>query len=215
MTLSVVAMFCIATAVYAQTPTPHPNALTIGAYDFEDLSAPQINLTGSFSIVSFSYVDSLFASNTNDEINFYVRDVDYLILQSFGGSSGVDYRVCVEYVCDDFVHYSFEFFQHIIQVPDRNAFVQIIKLDDGDSYFDYMIMDGVQTSVSSSIVSATATPNPAYIYGTISGVSGTVQTRFDMVVTAGDVAISSALLFLLFSLFSILIIAVVYKHHVW
>lgn len=61
-------------------------------------------------------------------------------------------------------------------------------------------------------VSGTGGDCDCFIYGSISGVSGTVSTRFDMVVTAGDVAVSSALLFLFFSLCAIFFIFVMSPH---
>lgn len=208
-------MFCIASTVFAQTATPHPNALPVGIYQFEDLSSPEIELSGpGWSLGSTNPIDYLQNTNASDEMVFYVTDLSaYLLINNSSNVANSDFRVCVDAVCEDFVSEDDGWYTQGVNLSGTNSQITIINLDGVRNRFDYMIV-GATGAVASTVSGTypTATPNPAYIYGTISGVSGTVTTRFDMTITAGEVAISSALLFLFFSAVVFVICLMVFSH---
>lgn len=211
----------------AQTATPHPDALAAGLYQFENLSSPQIELTGiDWTICNLTTSGdvqrSLCDDDSGDTMEFYVTNTDYILLQAIfnsAGSSADDISITI-----DATPYwsgllrnpgssggSFDFVT--IDPDDTNAQITITRNTNQAGRYDFMILQPPPIDLSSisgtggtSPTIPTATPIAYAIYGTISGVSGTVPTRFDYYVSAGDVGISVALLFLLFSIWSILII---------
>lgn len=219
-------LLAVGVRVTAQTPTatPHPNALPPGMYQFEDLSSPEMELTGSdWSIRIFGGGDTgdtgLGSDDDGDTLTFWVTEnADYiLIYRKTTSSSTGEWSICVDATCQNaqdkgggggLEPYAVDLFE-------TNSEVVITKTNGNESIFDFMtiILDpnSIQAVSGTSSSSPTATPEPYYIYDTISGVSGTVATRFDMVVTAGDVAISNALIFLFFSLWAIFLILVIGK----
>jgi len=219
----VLAVFIIASTVFAQTPTPHPNALTPDLYQFEDLTAPEISLAGNWSITSDVWGDYLTTNSGGDTLDFYVTNASYVSIYSVGFNSGAYFQLCIDGTdCQEWrttspgveaqIMHSFNVQgnAHInIENARANRSIGLDMLIIGSQYVDISSISGTGGT------SPTPTPNPAYIYGTISGVSGTVTTRFDVTVTAGEVAISSALLFLFFSMWSVAIIALVLKRYVW
>jgi hypothetical protein len=83
-----------------------------------------------------------------------------------------------------------------VDLFETNSQVTITIENDNETLFDFMtVIESPQPEI---------TPEPYYIYSTVSGSSGSIDTRFDMVVTAGEVGITSALLFLFFSLWAII-----------
>lgn len=204
---------------HAQTPTPHPNLLTVGLYQFEDLSSPEIELTGTdWSIRDTGYDTGLGDDDIDDTLTFWTgTDSDYLLLGVYSPNSGdSEFDICVDATCQSIAH---DIMDGDLIIPidlfSTNSEVVITKTQSNskESVFDFVALvldpNSIQAiSGTTPGVSPTATPPPYYIFGTVTGVSGTVATRFDMVVTAGDVAITNSLLFLFFSLWAIICIVV-------
>lgn len=209
--------------VHAQTPTPHPNALLPGMYQFEDLSSPDIELTGSDwsicplnAIVSATSPQGLCNDDIGETITFYVQDTNFLEFQSnfFTGNSYPGFEICIESNCASYDLRWYETMAHFALDVGGNAEIVIATTRNANPLFlDYMVLHPFPIDLSSISgtggSSPTPTPEPYYIYGSISGSNGDVDTRFDMIVTVGDVAIASALLFLMFSAWAFFFLVVI------
>lgn len=165
--LLVVAVFFIATAVHAQLH---------GAYQFEDLTAPQANISGTWFITDDTLASSVSGSYIEFDVDNTVNQMLITTIQNASGTYGF-YRVC-SINCENASRST---------AVNVSGTVTITKSDNITSQFDYLqLIPAVMTP----------TPNPSIVMSDISG----TNTEFHMIVTAGDVAISSALLFLLFTL---------------
>lgn len=215
-----VSLLSMSFGVHAQTPTPHPNALQPGMYQFEDLSAPQIALTG----VDWTICrpggglspEGLCNDDPGETLTFYVEGVDYLTFQAYFYSSATgQFSLCVEGVCTSHNHRigSTGFLGQFAFDVGGNAEIVYATENNASNFLDYIQLYPLPIDLSSISgtggSSPTPTPEPYYIYGSISGTSGDVDTRFDMIITVGDVAVSSALLFLLFSLWAFIFLVVI------
>lgn len=225
----VILIILVAIPVHAQTPTPHPNALPPTFYNFRDLSSPEIELTGTWVIAG----GCLRGVNIGASITFHVTnasDFAHIVALAINTTGP---RAYFNMYIDDALIYGDDTFKdfnglhtYYLDLPSSNSEIRIqITTTNGDYlhlchlelFPDYQgILDAISSSssgsVSGTVSSATPTPIPYAVYDTISGVSGTVSTRFDYLVTVGDVAVSSALLFLMFSLWAGLLIVVVVRH---
>jgi len=219
----IVSFFCGSGLAFGQTATPHPNALPVGGYVFTELSSPDIELGGTgWGIRSQTGQTRLHTLTDGDTLTFYVEDnADYLMIFGDGFTSNSYWDICVDATCQTINDRNDTGGDKtvLVHLLGTNSEVVITKNGGNRTQFQYMqiILDPDSITAVSGTgggVSPTATPEPYYIYGTISGVSGTVSTRFDMVVTAGDVAISNALIFLFFSLWAIFIIYILRRDNV-
>jgi len=197
---------CMPYGVYAQSP-----ALQDGIYQFEDLTSPEIELEGTWGITSA--VDSInfpldFLSSISGTSNlqFSVVDSAYItIYQGVWDHDLDDYTIQVDAttysISNDYPYPSIQ----TIPIPvSISSTVTITRDGDSQIYLDYL------TIHSAPIPEATA--EPYYIYNSVSDTDGNaVDTRFDMIVTAGDVAVSSALLFLFFSLWAFIFLVIIPK----
>lgn len=206
--------------VNAQTPTPtstpHPNALDVGMYQFEDLTSPQIELTGTWSIKVSDTTEFLSSSENGATLSFHVDSLaDYLIIEREVRSTSVGtWSICIDSLPCEAVTDSgntMSIYPVAIELPDTNSHVVITKTNAMETAFDFMTIQFGLTNFDSLLPEET--PDPNYSYSSVSGTEGEIETRFDMIVTAGDVAVSSALLFLVFSFWAIVIVYfVVHKH---
>lgn len=215
---TICAFWCFAGLAHAQTPTPHPNALTPGYYNFEDLSSPEIELTGAgWSVSTFRNVTGLNNASSGDTLTFWVlANAHYLTIyrRTFDNNTNDgEWTICVNTTgCTDVIDYHGVGLDPVlIPLSGTNSEIVITHTNTRDTLFDAMTIALDPASIVTGVVSGTspsptATPDPAIIYGTVTGVSGTVTTRFDMRVTAGDVSNVSALLFLGFSLWAIVLL---------
>lgn len=213
----------MSSGVHAQTPTPHPNALQPGIYQFEDLSSPEIELTGidwticpANPVVSATSPDGLCNDDPSETLTFFVEDTDYLEFQTqfFSGNSYPGFEICIESNCDTYDLRWYETFAMFAFAIGGNAEIVITTTRNANPLFlDYLVLHPFPVDLSAISgtggSSPTPTPEPYYIYGSISGSNGDVDTRFDMIVTVGDVAIASALLFLMFSAWAFFFLVVI------
>jgi len=187
-----------------------PIALEAGVYQFDELTAPDIDLTGDWVITSnvdgTDYpVDFLSSITGTSSLQFNVVDSSYItIYQAVWDHDLDDYTIQVDDtsydISNDYPSSSIE----TISIPvSVSSSVTISRVGTAQIHLDYLTIQ--------SAPQPTPTAEPYIIYDTISGVSGTTATRFDMSATAGDVAISSALIFLFFSLWSIFLILLIGK----
>jgi len=199
--------------VHAQTPTPHPNALNIGMYQFEDLSSPEIELTGTdWTIQSYRGSTVLGNSTDTETLTFWVTELaDYLTIYRVTTNvelTAGEWSVCVDAICQSTEDYSGEGIEaYAVDLFETNSQVVITKEDDEATLFDFMTI----ALAPSSLTSSEETPEPYYIFESVSGTDGNIETRFDMIVTVGDVAVSSALLFLFFSLWAFILLVIIPK----
>lgn len=216
---TVLLSFLFVQGVYAQTPTPHPNALSQGVYELEDLTAPEITLTGSdwtiCGMASGSTILGLCNDDPDNTLEFFVEGIDYIVFQMRTASDSTlpAFDICLEGVCES---YAFRSSTGLASFPldvNGNSNVLFTTVGNGYHVLDFMTLHPLPIDLSAISGTGgavpTPTPEPYYIYGTISGVSGTVATRFDMTMTVGEVAVSSALLFLLFSLWAFILLVII------
>jgi hypothetical protein len=218
-------MFCMTSFVYAQTPTPHPHALDNGFYFYEDLSVDQLELSAGWNTTSCIYgycgawTTSGNTANTVYARVYYTESSDYAEITSVGDSGDSTYGICTAYGCSPSSG------DHLIR---SLLITRFIPLQD-NGYIDFYSRDGRDKLVHSvelktyepiaGVISgtnplATSTPNPSIIYGTITGVSGTVATEYHNIITAGDVAVSTSFLFLIFTIVLFAVVVVVFGSHV-
>jgi hypothetical protein len=210
--------------VHAQTPTPHPDALSQGLYQFESLTAPQINLTGSDWTVCASFsIGALCNDDPANTLTFFVEDVDYFVIKTYFSivASAPSFQVCIESVCGSYSNRNESGWNEWAFNVGGNAQIVLTTLTNADILLlDYMTLHPMPVDLSAisgtTGSSPTPTPEPYIVYGSVSGTSGDVETRFDMAITVGDIAVSSALLFLLFSLWAFIFLVIIPRknHHV-
>lgn len=203
-----VLIFTVGAVCHAQTPTPHPNALQNGYYEFKDLASPQIELPeGSWTVGS----DYLRGSGAY-EMEFYVTDeTDFLIIGATAehSSDTARFNLCVV-ALSRCLEIRLEYTeQEYIELYEINSLITIIRTNN-NTRFHFMELHSVANTGSVSGTEAVATPD--YVVPiTVSGTSG----EFHYVITAGDVSIINALIFLFLSLWAIILIMLVFKPHVW
>ena len=174
----VLAVLCTAFTAFSQDVQP-------GVYQFETVTAPQVNISGTWFVSGDVLLSSVSGSYVEFAVSDNVQYVEIELQQNTSGTYG-NYNICAS-ACTGSSRQSL--------AVNVSGTVTIAKTDNEESRFDYFkAVQSVPTPVP------TPTPNPAITYSSISGISGTYGTEFHMTVTAGDVAISSALIFLLFSL---------------
>lgn len=211
-TITIVAVFCIATVVFAQTPTPHPNALDNGFYDFTELTSPDIELSlGGWSVGS----DYLRGSGAY-QMEFYVTDnTDFVVMGATADHSSDTARfdICVVAVSRCWNMRFDHSEQKFIELYEINSLITITR-DNNNMLFHFMELHAVQSAISGT-QDITTESTPAYIVASaVSGTNGDVDTEFHYVVTAGDVAISTVLIILFFSLCAFIIIMMVFRSDV-
>lgn len=214
-------------ATPAPTPTTHPDALEPGLYHFELLDSPYIQVSGThWSVTDFRYMTGLENDTNGESLSFWTSPNAYYIVvkQRINDSSSNDgtFEVCVYTYYSDCVDRGSWYRDSdtfVIELGGSlwNTQVTFTKTNNQVNSFDYMeifpnsLRETLPPFSGEIAPYDTPTPDPAYIYGSISGVSGTISTRFDMVVTAGDVAVTNSLLFLFFSFWAIVFIIVVVR----
>lgn len=181
---------------YAQTPSVIPP----GVYQLEEMTSPQLNLTGSWVITStisgttypISFLSSISDTST---VTFDVYGNSLIIYQGVYNHTLDLWELSIngtpQAVSND---YPQEAIQPIpIPLSGISSTVTITRAGTSQIYLDFMSLHNDPT------------PDPNITYGSISGTD--IETQFNMSVTAGDIAISSALLFLLFTIWIVIFIA--------
>jgi len=187
------------------------SSLLPGVYQFEDLTSPDIELEGSWvitnSISGTTFpVDFLSSISGTSNLQFNVIDASYLIIyQGVWDHDLEDFTIQVDETSYDISNdYPSASIQSIPIPVSISSTVTITRANDSQIYLDYLTIHPV--------IIPEETPEPYYIYSAVSDTDGNpVDTRFDMIVTAGDVAIASALLFLFFSLWAFIFFLVIPK----
>lgn len=128
------------------TSTPHNDALVIGMYQFEDLSSPQIELTGTWSVDVDETTETLVSSEDDATMTFHVNEfADYIIIHRevkpalFG-----TWSMCIDAMpCLDVSDYSTGMGIEPIafQLPDTNSQIVITKTNSNESAFDFMTIE--------------------------------------------------------------------------
>lgn len=214
--ISIFALLAIGTGVYAQTPVPtaHPAALGVGLYQFEDLSSPEVELTGAGWLVQSNIATGLRNSQNGNTMTFHVDEhADYMLIYREKRPATSTWQICVDAVCtnvNDFGYSTASIEPVPIQLYETNSQIVITKTNGGISIYDYMtiVQSEVIPSEGTGTGTAESTPEPYAVYGSVEGESGTVETRFDYLVTAGDVAIVSLLLVFFFSVVAAFLIMI-------
>lgn len=193
--LIVVALFFITTISYAQTATPDPNALALGMYQFEDLTSPQIELSGNWYLSG-----SRLASDLEDSTaTFFVDEyADYLVIHravtttDFGTwSICVDSEMCLD-VSDYGVGGGIE--PVAFGLLDTNSEIVITKDNNNETAFDFMeivVGDNAITSPVIVYIPLVATPiatQPSYFeyVEATDEVGETYYIRRDRTITTAD-----------------------------
>lgn len=171
-----------------------------GYYEFE--TAPGLTYTGTWTTTTLMTLSYRNAGAQNDNVTFQVNG-DYLIIYRILTSGFGQAEVCIDSVCSymeskasvNVFGYPAWFIlsgsdPHTVSITRTQTGSNAVALD------SFAVIEAIEDVPES-------TPEPYYIYGSISGSEGDIETRFDMVATAGDVAVSGALLFLFFSLWAI------------
>lgn len=179
-----------------------------GYYEFE--SAMGLTYTGSWTEVNNGTNYQMIANTSSSIVEFEV-DGDYMIIYRVMGTNLGQAEVCIDSVCSYLEsklatgNYQYTPAGYVLSGDDPHT-VSIQRVN--NSANNGVVLDSfmIWQTVSISGSSPESTPEPYYTYSTVSGTSGDIDTRFDMVVTAGDVAISSALLFLFFSIWVFILI---------
>lgn len=209
-------MMFVGAVCYAQTPTPHPHALDIGVYDPVTLSSPEIELVGTWAIESSSVIEYLQSRSAGATLTFYVTDnADYIMWQSNTNTTTSDYTVCIDGIdCESFSHHDSQWLMSGMSLNNTNSEIKFTADNNDRNRYDLLIIGG---SKSSSVSGTTPEPQPtpAYIIaGTVSGTDGDIDTEFHYLMTAGDVSIINALIFLFLSFWAVILILLVFKPHV-
>jgi len=189
--LIVIAVCIITTITYAQTATPHPNTLSVGLYQFEDLSSPEMELTGNWYISG----NTLASDQTDSTATFYVDEfADYLIIhRGVTNTLSGTWSICVDSaMCGIISDYGNGGIEPVAySLLDTNSEIVITKLDDNPSGFDFMEIAVGSNAITSPVivyVPLVATPIATTTPETMTFISGTDgnYTRIDNSVTTGE-----------------------------
>lgn len=184
------------------TSTPHNSALGFGMYQFEDLSSPQIELTGTWSIEVNGTTESLISSENGATLTFHVdTTADYLLIyRSVTDTNFGAWSLCIDAMpCLSISDSGTDGIEPVaIELSDTNSQIVITKTDGNVSKFDFMTISvgesafiQTPTAVSSPVVIfvpiiatpiTTPTPNHVDYIETSEG----ANVRLDNTVTTGD-----------------------------
>lgn len=186
-TITVLFILALSTIAYAQTPTntPHPSALTVSVHQFEDLSSPEIELTGTWSVNVVGSTETLLSSVSGSSMTFNVNvNADYLLIyrQTYTADPG-QWTACIDALpCLTVSDAGNDSIQPVaIKLSDTYSEIVVTKTDNNESQFDFMTIALGEAAIQ-------ATPHIIVIPLIATPVSGTPTPDYTSYVEATDEA---------------------------